>query len=126
MRKLVLCVMLLAARPVWAAGPGDEPSTWMALITGFRQNLGAVGDRYSRGGILGIGAGWQPGIIGLAWSLSWNFCLTSDTINNTDTWLSIYELNFMTRARVPFRLGAAPAALFGEVGVGLFRTSIPV
>ncbi len=120
MRRAVLIAALL----VGAAARADKLVTRFGFLGGFRANLGALGDRYAYGYLLGIEAGVQPGVLGLAWSLTRTQFFSSDPMN-VDPRLNLWEMDFRLRARVGFRT-AVPTFVYGQAGLELVRASIPI
>jgi hypothetical protein len=127
---LVPAVLLLAAPARTALAAEDPPTTHAALIIGAGQNVGDLGDRYLYGFLAGTEAGFQIRPtdsfwdLGAAWSFQWGY-FPSSSASNVDDVLTIIQLEGVARGRLRLP-GPLPFFARAEVGVDLFRASIPI
>jgi hypothetical protein len=120
MRALLVAASLLSA----AAAHAQAPGTRIGALGGARANMGALGNRYSLGYVVGIEAGLMPSWFGVVWSLQYSSFASSDPRNVEDT-LELFDLDLAARIRLAPRPDV-PAWLWFQLGFDLLRSKIPV
>lgn len=121
-RSLLAAVVLLGA--VDAAWAQEVPKGRFALVAGGRENMGELGEDFQRGWVYGVEAGYQPGRLGVAWSLSWGR-FDSEEPTLVENELRVLEMQFGLRLRWP--LGSRdPRFLVTTGGLTLARSNIPI
>jgi hypothetical protein len=134
--RIALVALLIAAPAVAAAqSDSDVPVARFALTLGGRGHLGEFGDRFPRGWLWGMEAGWQPTRLGIAWSIAWSVprwtapavggSFEDDDPDVVDEHVKVTEMNLGPRLRWPLS-EQTPRFLLGSAGVTLLRTTIPV
>jgi len=123
MRRAALAVLLLlaGARPAAARGPRAH----MAVVGGGRSNTGALGDSYRLGYVYGAEAGYQPGVLGVAWSLLFG-AFDSTSTSNPDSRIDLVEMELALRARVGLGAGEINSYTLVWAGLEIVRASTPI
>ncbi len=127
--------MLLAPGVAQAQTESDVPEVRYALVLSGRGNFGEFGDQFERGWLWGFEAGWQPGRLGVAWSIGWSVpqwtavALGGSFENGdpmaVDATVGLMEMSIGPRLRWP--LGEEnPRFLLGNAGVTMMRATIPI
>jgi len=113
----------------------DVPQVRYALVLSGRGNLGEFGDQFDRGFLWGFEAGWQPGRLGIAWSIGWSVPQwtgialggsfeTGDPMA-VDATVGLTEMSLGPRLRWPLSEDS-PQFLVGTAGVTMMRATIPI
>jgi len=126
MRRAIAAALVAVALAVaLPARAQDEPPTGRFVFTlGARENIGFLGDTFSRGWLFGIEAGYQPGWFGLHWALLFGLF---DTDNERAVDRSLNLVNMYFGARTRFALGnTTPRFLVLTGGLELERSNIPI
>ncbi len=120
------CALALwgAARDAHAQEDTDVPQARWALVLGGRENVGALGNQFGRGWLIGVEAGWQPGRLGLAWSLHRGAFDTSDP-TAAESELRLIEMQFGLRLRWPIGR-TSPRFFLANAGVTAMRSNVPI
>jgi len=131
----VVSVAIVSAVSRARAQPeSDVPVVRFVTVIGVRQNLGALGDQFGRGGMWGFEAGYQPGWIGAAWSVSWSVpswaVLLGGAFESVDPTsvhedVGFTEMNLGLRVRWPIG-DRQPRFLIVDAGATAMRASIPI
>lgn len=123
MAALIVAATLLTA-PASGLAQSDVPEGRFAVVLGGRENVGSLGAAFGRGWLAGVEAGYQPGRLGVAWSITWGQ-YNSDDAMRVDTELRLTEMQFGLRVRWPIGQ-TTPRFLVGAGGVSLMRANIPI
>jgi hypothetical protein len=131
----VVVVLALLAEVAAAQPESDIPEVRFATVIGVRENVGEFGERFGRGGMWGFEAGYQPGRLGVAWSIGWSVpnwtavlvggSFDSVDAESVDEEVGLTEMSLGLRLRWP--LGdEAPRFLIASAGASALRASIPI
>ena len=115
---------LLAAVLCLAAPAGAQPGrTKWGVQTGARATTGQLADRYGVGFVLGFESAFMPSWFGVVWAMQYTWFWNRSDPRNVDT-MSLIDLDLAARARLSLGSGF-PIFVWGQVGIGLVRTSVP-
>ena len=118
-----------------AQAESDIPEVRFATVVGVRENVGEFGTQFGRGGMWGFEAGYQPGRLGVAWSIGWSVprwtavlvggSFDSVDAESVDEEVGLTEMSLGLRLRWP--LGdEAPRFLIASAGATALRATIPI
>ena len=120
---IVVAVAVTAAVAGDAAAQDGPPEGRIGIATGVRRNVGELGETFPWGYQLGFEAAYQPGRLGIAWSVMFSWFSTDDA-GAADDALRPREMHLGLRLRWPLSdqdVRAIPITLGGT----LLRTDIP-
>ena len=117
--------LALCASSAPVSAQSDLPVGRFSLLLGARNNLGATGDAYRLGWVIGLGAGWHPPYlpVGLTWSITRTAMYRSDesVVNES---IIVHDMSFGLEGR--FRVSEVERYIFASGGLGLLRAGEPL
>lgn len=128
--RFLVLVVVLGAAPARAQQSETLPAGKFGFVAGVRRNLGALGERYAWGLLLGIEAHYHPTPIGQTWSLGITWATRfgragagdPDIVENP---LRLLEMSAGVRARLSLSDSADRFLVVGGGGAVL-RSNVPV
>lgn len=139
---LVVAVLAGTAAPgaSYAQTDTDVPEVRFAMVLSGRGTFGEFGDQFGHGMLWGFEAGWQPGRLGVAWSIGWSvpqwtaYGLGGFAFGGSfedgdpmavDPTAGLTEMSLGPRLRWPLS-EETPRFLLGTAGVTMLRATIPI